>query len=121
MARASAATIPSVDPSQVPKGSAVVASVIVANIVLSPNSARKNAALAATIAECVLRSARLCSSSSRWSPWRVHAAKPRKARPAARVMAVVGRLAPRRTPAITENAWTTAVARVMPMRMGSGR
>src|SRR5207248_9851983 len=50
MASASAATMPTVEPAQVPITPLVVARVIVASIVLSPSSARKNAALAATTA-----------------------------------------------------------------------
>jgi hypothetical protein len=43
MASASAATMPIVEPIQVPNQPCRVASVIVASIVLSPSSARKNA------------------------------------------------------------------------------
>ena len=57
MASASAATMPSVEPSQVPNQPYWVARVIVASIVLSPSSARKNATDAATTAEPVERSA----------------------------------------------------------------
>ncbi len=58
MASASAATIPAVEPSQTPIGSLLVASVMVASIVLSPSSARKNAVPMATIAQRVERAAR---------------------------------------------------------------
>ena len=51
MASASAATMPTVDPAQVPNHSLCVASVTVASIVLSPSSASRNATVTAITAE----------------------------------------------------------------------
>ena len=50
----------------------------------------------------------------------VHAAKRRKATPAAMLMASVGRLTATTAPTRTDAACTTAVAIVIPTRMGSG-
>src|SRR3546814_605169 len=82
MASASAATMPTVLPNQVPNQPSWVARVIVASIVLSPSSARKNAAPTARIARPLLFLAFCASSSVSSSPRRVHPAKTRKATPA---------------------------------------
>src|SRR4051812_36253128 len=120
IARASAATMPSVEPSHVPNRPCSVASVIVASIVLSPSSARKNATDAATTADPVDRSTRAASSSASVSPRSVHAANAKNARPATIEMARVGSATPSTAPMATLNACTTAVAIVIPMRIGSG-
>ena len=95
MARASAATMPSVEPTQVPNQPYCVARVIVASIVLSPSSARKNATDAATTADPVERSALDCSSSVSVSPRRVQAPNPRNATAATSAIQPVGSAAPR--------------------------
>ena len=79
MASASAATMPSVEPSQTANGLPVVARVIVASMVLSPSSARKNATDAATMADRLDRSTLASSSSVSSSPRSVQAANPRNA------------------------------------------
>ena len=86
MASASAATIPTVEPIQVPSQPSWVARVIVASIVLSPSSARKNAMPTAMIAMPRLLRAFFASSSVSSSPRRVHPAKNRNATPATMVM-----------------------------------
>jgi hypothetical protein len=58
MASASAATMPTVEPIHVPNQPSVVARVTVANMVLSPSSARKKAIATAKNADLVDRSAR---------------------------------------------------------------
>ena len=94
MARPSAATMPSVEPSHTPNQPCWVASVIVASMVLSPNSARKNAAEAARIAERFDFSAFSCSPSLSESPHSVQAPKPTNATAAINAIQPVGSVAP---------------------------
>ena len=75
--------MPTVLPIQVPSQSSRTASVMVASIVLSPSSARKNARPTARSADPVAFFAFSASSSVSSSPRSVQAAKPRKAIPAA--------------------------------------
>src|SRR5581483_6474649 len=118
---ASATTMPTVEPAQVPSRPSLVARVMVASIVLSPSSARKNAPAAAVTAYRRVRSARASSSSARVSPRTVQAAKARNARPAITEIARVGIAAPSTAPMRTDTAWTTAVATAIPKRMGRAR
>ena len=121
IASASAATMPTVEPTQVPNQPYCVARVIVASIVLSPSSARKNATDAAATAEPVERSALACSSSVSESPRSVHAPKPKNATAATSAIQPVGSAVPRPWPTATDTACTTAVAIVMPASTGSAR
>ena len=73
------------------------------------------AAIAATAPCRPARAAAVSSSSSSWSPRSVHAANPRKARPATIVIGRVGRWSAASRPTATEAAWVIAVAIVMPM------
>ena len=73
------AACPGVLPSQVPTGPWSVASVLVASIVWSPSSPRKNAIPTASKAQPVAVCALSCSSSVSVSPRSVQAAKPRNA------------------------------------------
>lgn len=82
MASASAATMPTVLPSQVPNQPSLVARVMVASMVLSPSSARKNAVPTASRAMPLEFLAFWASSSVSSSPRSVHAAKIRNATPA---------------------------------------
>ncbi len=121
MAIASAATMPRVEPTQVPTSPSRVASVIVASMVLSPSSARKKAMLAASTALPVDRLARVASSSLSASPRSVQAANARNASPASRFTGRAGNAAPSSAPTTTETRCTTAVAPVMPASTGSAR
>ncbi|OLT21367.1 hypothetical protein BJF78_34165 [Pseudonocardia sp. CNS-139] len=94
MASASAATMPSVEPTHTPNHPYCVASVIVASIVLSPSSARKNATDAATTAEPLDRSAFARSSSESRSPRSVQAPNPTNATAATSAIQPVGSAAP---------------------------
>src|SRR3954454_18803450 len=118
MASASAATMPSVEPSQVPNQPWSVASVIVASMVLSPSSARKNAVPTAMTARLPARFTFSCSSSVRVSPLSVQNPKARNASAAARLIQPVGRAAPRPNPMATDTRCTIAVAAVMPSSTG---
>ena len=89
-------------------------------MVLSPNSARKNATLAATTALRVPLSAASTSSSSNESPRKVQAAKARNATPATMAMVSVGIRAPRTAPIPTLIACVNAVAIVIPNSTGHG-
>ncbi|ALE80768.1 hypothetical protein WY02_22795 [Pseudonocardia sp. AL041005-10] len=99
MASPSAATMPTVDPAQMPIDPASVpcwaARVIVASIVLSPSSARKNATDAATTADPPARLAFASSSSERLSPRSVQAPNARNATAATSAIQPVGIDAPR--------------------------
>ncbi len=86
--------MPSVEPTHTPNHPYCVASVIVASIVLSPSSARKNATDAATTAEPVERSAFVRSSAVSLSPRSVQAPKPTIATAAASAIHPVGSAAP---------------------------
>ncbi len=110
--------MPTVEPIQVPSQPCCVASVIVASMVLSPSSARKNATVTAMMAFLVVRLAFSASSSVSSSPRSVHAAKPRKASPATTEMAVVGSASPISPPTATLTRWTAVVAMVMPASTG---
>jgi hypothetical protein len=121
MAMASAATMPSVEPSQVPASPSRVASVMVASMVLSPSSARKKARLAASTALLVDLPARAASSSLSESLRSVQAANPRNASPASRFIGRAGSAAPSSAPTTTETRWTTAVAAVIPASTGRAR
>src|SRR3954453_15172709 len=95
MASASAATMPSVEPSQVPNQPWSVARVIVASMVLSPSPAKKNATPTAIPARLPTRLTFSFSSSVRVSPRSVHRPKMMKAIAAARLIQPVGGGAPR--------------------------
>ena len=121
MASASAATIPSVEPSQVPTTPWVVARVTVASMVLSPSSARKNTVPTLSTALRPERAARASSSSDNRSPRTVHAPKPRNARPATKATARSGIAAPTAAPTATDSRCTTAVATVIPVSTTAAR
>jgi hypothetical protein len=91
---------------------------MVASIVLSPSSARKNAVPTAMTARLPTRLTFSFSSSVRTSPWRVQKPKAMNASAAARLIQPVGSAAPSPKPMATEARWTIAVAIVMPRRTG---
>ncbi|BDH55176.1 hypothetical protein MTP03_01150 [Tsukamurella sp. PLM1] len=90
IASASAATMPAVEPIQTPNQSCWVVRVIVASIVLSPSSDRKNADVTARNTDRVTRSAVADSSSDRVSPRHVQNANTSIETPATAVMRWVG-------------------------------
>src|SRR4051794_38123234 len=118
MASASAATMPSVDPSHVPNQPWSVARVMVASMVLSPSSARKNAVPTAMTARLPARLTFSCSSSVRVSPRSVQTPKATNARAATRLIQPVGSAAPSPKPIATDTRCTIAVATVMPTSTG---
>jgi len=86
--------------------------------ILSPSSARKNAA-ATTAADRATRLAFASSASSSPSPRSVQTAKPRNAIPVTAVIGQDGRAQHGTDDDLSE--WTMAAATVMPARMGSAR
>ena len=123
MASPSARTMPMVDPAHVPSAPSLVASVMVASMVLSPSSARKKAVPTARSAAPVLLRALAASSSVSSSPRRVHSAKPRNATPATTAIApwCSAKDVPIQAPIPTEARWTRAVAAVMPSSTSRAR
>src|SRR5215217_1302978 len=91
---------------------------MVASIVLSPSSARKNAS--STVTNGPNRRAFETLASSSESPRSVQAPNPTNARPAASVSQNVGSISPSASPIATDTRWTSSVATKMPASTSRG-